>query len=253
MNKLGTGRRHWMVNERLADLTSPALPVRPVTFAAEPQEVTVDLNKSAIIVIDMQNDFCTEGGWLHHIGVDIAPAVRPVERLNRLLPVLRRENVPVLWVNWGNRADHLNISPSLQHVYKSSGVGHGLGDPLPGNGSPVLQKDGWGAALVDVLHAEPTDIRVDKYRMSGFWDTPLDSILRNLGIQTLFFTGVNIDQCVMATLEDAVCLGYDAILLEDCAATTSPAFCLEATLYNTKQCYGFVATSTSVMQGMDRS
>jgi ureidoacrylate peracid hydrolase len=86
--------------------------------------------------------------------------------------------------------------------------------------------------------------------MSGFWDTPLDSILRNVNVNTLFFAGVNVDQCVMATLEDAVCLGYDAILLEDCSATTSPAFCEEATLYNVKQCYGFVAQSTSVLSGM---
>jgi nicotinamidase-related amidase len=75
--------------------------------------------------------------------------------------------------------------------------------------------------------------------MSGFWDTPLDSILRNLRVDTVLFGGVNADQCVLATLQDANFLGYDTILLEDGSATTSPQFCWDATLYNVRQCFGF--------------
>ena len=86
--------------------------------------------------------------------------------------------------------------------------------------------------------------------MSGFWDTPLDSILRNLGVTTLLFAGVNLDQCVMCTLQDANFLGYDCILLDDCSATTSPAFCVEATLYNIRQCFGFVASGGDLIQAM---
>ena len=85
--------------------------------------------------------------------------------------------------------------------------------------------------------------------MSGFWDTPLDSILRNLRVDTLLFAGVNVDQCVMATLQDANFLGYDCILVDDCAATTSPEFCHEATRYNVRQCFGFTTTSDAVMAG----
>ena len=84
--------------------------------------------------------------------------------------------------------------------------------------------------------------------MSGFWDTALDSILRNLGATTLLFAGVNVDQCVLATLQDASCLGYDCILLEDCSATTSPDYCLAATLYNVRQCFGFVAESKAFLR-----
>ena len=77
-------------------------------------------------------------------------------------------------------------------------------------------------------------------------DTPLDSILRNLGKTTLLFAGVNADQCVMATLQDANFHGYDCILVEDCTATTSPDYCLKATLYNVNQCFGFVASSAAI-------
>jgi nicotinamidase-related amidase len=250
MQLLGNRRNNWQVTKEQVDLQRLPLPTIPVTFEAQPQRVTVDLAKSAIVVIDMQNDFCTAGGWLDYIGADITPARKPIETLNRLLPAFRKADVPVIWLNWGNRPDRLNISPSVLHVYNQSGEDVGLGGKLPKNNSAVLEKNSWGAAIVSELETQETDIYVDKYRMSGFWDTPLDSILRNVNVNTLFFAGVNVDQCVMATLEDAVCLGYDAILLEDCSATTSPAFCEEATLYNVKQCYGFVAQSTSVLSGM---
>jgi nicotinamidase-related amidase len=82
--------------------------------------------------------------------------------------------------------------------------------------------------------------------MSGFWDTPLDSILRGLRVDTLLFAGVNADQCVLHTLADANFLGYDTIMLEDATATTSPRFCMEATLYNVRQIFGFTTTTAAM-------
>ena len=63
----------------------------------------------------------------------------------------------------------------------------------------------------------------------------------------LLFAGVNDDQCVLATLSDAACIGYDVVLVEDCSATTSPQYCHDATVYNVAQCYGFVTTSAALM------
>src|SRR5271169_1922650 len=249
MTKIALGasdRNAWQVSDKEADLVRRGSPPLVAEIAAEPQRVCIDLRRTACIVVDMQNDFCAPGGWLHHIGVHIAPARRPIEPLQRLLPPLRRAGVPVVWLNWGNRPDRLNLSPALLHVYKPNGRGVGLGDPLPGSGAPVLEKGSWAAAIVDELAPEDGDIRVDKYRMSGFWDTPLDSILRNLAVTTVLFAGVNLDQCVMCTLQDANFLGYDCILVEDCAATTSPDFCREATFYNVKQCFGFVTRTASL-------
>jgi len=243
----------WHVSDTEADLVRRPSPPLVAEIAAEPQRISIDLRRTACIIVDMQNDFCAPGGWLAHIGVDIAPARRPIEPLQRLLPRLRRVRVPVIWLNWGNRPDRLNLSPALLHVYKPNGRGVGLGDPLPASGAPVLEKGSWAAAVVDGLTPADGDIHVDKYRMSGFWDTPLDSILRNLGITTVLFAGVNLDQCVMCTLQDANFLGYDCILVEDCAATTSPDFCYEATLYNVKQCFGFVASSAALADAFTRT
>ena len=236
----------WLVSKDVVDTTRPAIVPRPVEISAEPQRVVIDLARTAMIVIDMQNDFCHPDGWLASIGVDVTPARRPIAPLLTVLAVLRGAGVPVIWVNWGNRPDRLNLSPSLLHVYKPTGEGVGLGDPLPRRGAPVLERGSWAAAIVDELAPAPGDVQVAKYRMSGFWDTELDSILRNLGTTTLLFGGVNADQCVLCTLQDANFLGYDCVLVEDCAATTSPAFCWEATVYNVKQCFGFVTGSAAL-------
>jgi nicotinamidase-related amidase len=241
----------WSVSAARADLVREPAPPRPLAVAAEPKPVTIDLTRTGVIVVDMQNDFCHPDGWLAHIGVDVTPARAPIAPLRRLLPALRRAGAPVIWVNWGNRPDRLNLSPALLHVYKPTGAGVGLGDPLPGSGARVLERGSWSAAIVDELAPEPGDVQVAKYRMSGFQDTELDSILRNLGLTTLLFAGVNADQCVLCTLQDANFRGYDCLLLRDCAATTSPPYCMDATLYNVKQCFGFVVESGALVGALE--
>ena len=250
---LGASQRNqWQVNATHCDLVRANRSSRPLALSALPQNIVIDLSRTALLVIDMQNDFCHPQGWLASIGVDTAPARQPVQPLKTLLPVLRSADIPVVWLNWGNRPDKLNLSPSALHVYNGDGQSVGLGDNLPNAPcqaaqNHVLQAASWGAAVVDELTKAPTDISIDKYRMSGFHDTCLDSVLRNLGVQTLLFAGVNADQCVLATLMDANFAGYDCVLLEDCTSTTSPVFCWDATLYNVRQCFGFTTTSTGFL------
>ncbi len=251
MHPLGTSpQTNWLAGAHHIDLTPPAPAPRPVTLASTPQQVSFDLNRAALVIIDMQNDFCTHGGWVDHLGADFTPDRAPIEPLRALLPAWRAAGGAVLWVNWGNRPDLANMPPNQHHLYKPTGSGIGLGEPLPGHGARVLQKDSWAAAVVDELEIAPGDICVDKHRISGFWDTPLDSILRNLGVRTLLFAGVNTDQCVMCTLTDANFLGYACVLLDDCCATTSPAFCTEATLWNVRKCFGFVAGSEALLRAL---
>ncbi|MGL6018977.1 MAG: cysteine hydrolase family protein [Gibbsiella quercinecans] len=248
-NPLGSARHNqWRVTATQVDMVRTPVTPHPLTISSRGREVTFDRQRSALIIIDMQNDFCHRDGWLGHIGVDVSPARAPIAPLQRLLPALRAVGVPVIWLNWGNRPDRLNLSPALLHVYNPQGDGIGLGDALPVSGAPVLQAGSWAAAVVDELAPDERDIRIDKYRMSGFQDTVLDSVLRNLGVTTLLFAGVNVDQCVLCTLQEANFRGYDCLLLEDCSATTSPAYCLDATLYNVQQCFGFVVNSVELRQ-----
>ncbi len=248
MVPLGSSRTNqWRVSAGAADLVRPERPARPAVLEARPKPVTIDLARTAMVVVDMQNDFCHPKGWLAGIGVDVTPARTPIAPLQALLPRLRALDVPVVWVNWGNRPDLMNISPALLHVYDPQGAGTGLGSPLPGSGARVLEAGSWSAQVVDELEVAATDVQVAKHRMSGFWDTPLDSILRNLGVSTLLFGGVNADQCVLHTLADANFLGYDTLMVEDCTATTSPSFCWEATVYNVRQIFGFTLQSGDLL------
>jgi len=242
----------WRVSADVVDTTRSGSPPRPLRLAAEPQQLIIDLARTAIVVIDMQNDFCAKGGWCDYLGVDVEPDRKPIKPLQKLLPALRKSGVPVIWVNWGARPDLANMPPNQIHLYKPSGTGVGLGEPVPGKGSPVLQKDSWAAAVVDELEQKPEDILVDKHRISGFWDTPLDSILRNLGTRTVLFSGVNTDQCVLHSLTDANFLGYGCVLVEDCCGTTSPDFCTEATVWNVKKCFGFVTDSGKILKALKK-
>ena len=130
----------------------------------------------------MQNDFCHPEGWLAHIGVDVTPARTPIAPLQRLLPALRGHDVPVIWVNWGNRPDRLNLSPALLHVYKPTGAGVGLGDASAG-----LRRQGAGTRQLvggDRGRAGARSVGHSCRQSTGcpgFQDTELDSILRNLG------------------------------------------------------------------------
>jgi nicotinamidase-related amidase len=242
----------WQASSDHVDLRRPAADPRVVTVPAMPQALTLDLARAAIVVVDMQNDFCAPGGWLDGIGVDTTPTRAPIPVLADLLPALRVAGTAVVWLNWGNRPDRANLPPGVLHVYNPDGRGTGIGDPLPSGVGNVLEEGGWPAAVVGELAIEPTDVRVSKYRMSGFWDTPLDTILRNLRVDTLLFAGVNADQCVLATLIDAACVGYDVVMLEDAVATSSPEFCMLATVYNVRQCFGFTALGTDLLAALDK-
>lgn len=243
----------WLVTADHVDMTRPAKPLRPLRFEAEPQSVTIDASKTALLIVDMQNDFCAEGGWLHSRGIDITPNRAPIAPLKAMIAACRGADIPVVWVNWGVRKDLLNIAPSLRHAHSPRGDEPGLAEPVPGTRSEVIAKGSWGAEVVDEINPGTADHQITKHRFSAFWDCETDAVLRNLGVRTLLVGGVNMDQCVMTTLEDATFLGYDAILLEDCTATTSPRFCVEAVLYNVKLLFGFVARSAPVLQAISES
>lgn len=252
MNSTRSTRNDWTARADHVALTRTIPESHPVTIEALPQGLTLDLARTALIVVDMQNDFCHENGWLAGIGVDISGARAAIGPIGAILPVLRLAGVPVIWVNWGNRPDQANLPPGVRHVYDAADTGVGIGSLANGARTPVLEAGSWSAGIVEELLPPDgaPDIFVDKYRMSGFIDTPLDSILRNLRVDSLLFAGVNADQCVLNTLTDAANLGYDVVLLEDASGTTSPAFCAEATVYNVRQCYGFTTATPQLLDAL---
>ena len=216
---------------------------RPVRVAAEPNPLIFDAARAALLVIDMQNDFCSPGGWFDSRGIDLAPARGVIKPINVMLAGARKAKIPVVWLNWGVRPDRLN----LPHGVLRTGA---YGKQLPGGRGPVLERGSWGARIIAELDVRKGDIHVDKHRLSGFWDNELDAILRRMDATTLLFAGVNLDRCVLATMQDAAFIGYDPILLDDCSATSSPQYCSEAARFLLRLLYGFVTTSSAVLAGL---
>ncbi len=242
----------WTATPQGTSLVRQARPPVPVAFPAAPTEVEMDLARTALIVVDMQNDFLDPDGWFAaERGADVAPLRAVAEPINALTAALRRAGVPIIHLNWGVRADAANLPANV--LDKASGCGRAPGYADPGRHGPTLVDGCWGAASIPAIAVAPGDLQVAKHRLSGFRDNALDQILRRLGVTTLLYTGVNLDRCVFATLTDGCFQGFDAVLVEDACATPSPAHVGDAILYLVRLLYGFTAQSADILAALDPS
>jgi nicotinamidase-related amidase len=233
------------------DLVRPRRAAKRIIVEAQPQAIAFDLNRVAVVVIDMQNDFCSPNGWFDARGVDLSGARALFPTINRLTATARCYEVPVIWLNWGTRADLLNMHPASRKIARPFPGDASYASRLSNGKGPVLERDSWGAAICPELEVHSDDIVVFKHRLSGFWDNELDSILRNLDVTTLFVGGINLDRCVFATIQDANFSGYDPILVEDASSTYSPKFCVESTLFLIERMYGFITKSHVLISAIE--
>ncbi|AFT71595.1 isochorismatase hydrolase [Alloalcanivorax dieselolei B5] len=239
--------QQWHDTEQGVSLIRFPLPARPITMQAQPECIELDLNRTQLVVVDMQNDFCHPQGWFGIQGVDISPMRSPLTTLIPLVDGWRALGYPVLWLNWGIRPDCANLSPTQLHKGRRLPDGIGYGDALPGQDSRAVVAGDWGARNVDELPPREGDLLIHKHRLSGFWDSELDSVLRQRGITTLLFAGINTDRCVFSTLQDAAFLGYDCVLLEDACGTPSPQYVSDAIYFLVRQLHGFVGRATHLL------
>ena len=234
--RIGNEGNSWTVSGPVIDVSRGAQ--RPCKISSDSAELVFSPEHSALLVIDMQNYFCAPQLSRSESSLNLVPAIRTA------IADARRLQMHIGWVSWGNRMDLANLPPSLVYSFRRNSAWGGIGGELPGGLGPALIRESWSARLISGLDPEPHDWQVDKYRLSGFHGTVLDQILRNHAVTTLFFAGVNVDQCVWGTMLDASYLGYDTILLRDCAATSSPNYAEQATHYNVLRIGGFITTST---------
>ncbi|KAI0459644.1 isochorismatase family protein [Xylaria acuta] len=149
---------------------------------------------------------------------------------------------------------------------RDGGIGSPLGRVKLENGTEVdagrgLMADQWNTALHGALEdayqaglkATVPDVRFNKERLSGLWgpSSDMEAFLQKQAITTLLFTGVNTDQCVLSTMQDASTKGYDAVLLEDGCGTTSPEYARQMVHFNCQKSWGFVSTCAALAQGVD--
>lgn len=227
-----------------------------VSIDAQPSPLTIDPAKTAVIVVDMQNDFGSEGGMFHRAGIDISRIQAAVPPTARVLMAARQSGMPIIYLKMAFSNDLSNAggpeSPNLvRHLAME--VGEAITAP-DGRDSRILIENTWNTDIVDELAPLPDDIIVSKHRFSGFFETDLDGMLKTLGVTSLVFTGCTTSVCVESTLRDAFFRDYRCLVLADCTAEPIgdglPRGNHDASLLLIELMFGWVTDSTTLIEAL---
>lgn len=226
---------------------------RLVALNAQPDSITLDPERTAVIVVDMQNDFGSPGGLFDHGGVDISAIRQALVPTREVLAAARTLSMKIVYLKMGFRADLSDLGAEGS-VNRTRHLRFGVGQPTTspdGQQGRFLIRDTWNTAIITELKPEPGDVELYKHRFSGFYETELDSILREHGIRDLIFTGCTTCICVDSTLRDAMFRDYRCVLLADCSAEPighdqSPSN-HEASLLTVQTLLGWVSDSSSFL------
>ncbi|NEQ49883.1 MAG: cysteine hydrolase [Leptolyngbya sp. SIO3F4] len=213
-----------------------------LTVPAKPYPLKLDLAHTALLVIDMQNDFCTPGGWADRKGFDVTQTQKPIQPLMQLLKTLRQTPVTIVHTREGHRPDLSDCPPHKLARSKKQNAEIGSEGVM----GRLLTRGSKSHDFVDELQPIAGEIVLDKPGKGSFVATDLDLILRQRGIQKLLLTGVTTECCVHTTLRTANDLGYECLLLEDCCASLKPEF-HRISVEMTQVIFGWVTTSEKLL------
>ncbi len=219
-----------------------------VLLQAEPEPLEIDLQRTAVLVIDMQHAFISKGGMFDLCGIDVSKLQETIEPIKRINSAARVKELKVVYIAHRYSPDLREAGgPNSPNWYKRGQTSY---REHPEWRDKLTIRGTWGAEIIEELKPEEGDILVEKPRYSAFFGTNLHTILGTYNTKYLAFVGVGATICVEHSIRDAFNLEYFPILISDAVAPGGPPFMQETTVSNVTRCYGWVTTSENFVKAI---
>lgn len=216
---------------------------------AEPEAIEIDISKTAVLVVDMQNAFVRRGGYFDLIGFDISATEKIIEPCREIVRAAREKGIKIIYLQMGYSPDLSDSGgPNSPAWYKSRGLT--LIRQRPELKDKLYIYGTWGANIIEELEPQQADIVIRKQKYDGFIGTNLDIVLRTYGAKHLLFIGTATNICVESTLRHAFSLEYFPILISDAVSQMGPSSTQEATILNVQSTFGWVTTSENLLKAI---